>query len=145
MIVVASSLSLLAIVAGMLLYAKTIKDGLNLFFKIIALFIIIVGFINLFAGSAVLLIEKVYTTKMNHRKMESKLCKTCGGKLKNHACKIKSCRNKCREKSCYQMDSYNSNEICSMDNEHCSSSMMDEKSLRIHSMMMKKDSIMKNK
>lgn len=61
MILVASSLSLLAIVAGMFLYAKTIKEQLNRFFKIVSLFIIIVGFLNLFAGSAFFMMKKIYT------------------------------------------------------------------------------------
>ena len=145
MIVVASSLSLLAVVAGMFLYAKTIKDNLNLFYKIVASFIIIIGFINLFAGSAVIMIEKIYSLKMNHQKKGHKLCGTCGEKHKKHKCKLMSCQKIDEEYGEHLMKSNHGNRMCNMSNENCCSAMMDLKSMKINSMMLKKDSTIKNK
>ncbi len=143
MIVVASSLSLLAIVAGMFLYAKTIKDNLNLFYKIVASFIIIIGFLNLFVGSAAIMVEKVYKAKMHHNKMENKLCGSCGKKLKKHNYKQMSCEKSGKGNCDNQMESNHSNGMCSMGGENFCSSMMNKKSMEMHHMMMKKDSVMK--
>ena len=69
MVVVASSIFLLIIIAVMFLNANTIKDNLNRFFKSIAFFIVIVGFVNLFTGSAFILMKKIYK---HHQKMKKK-------------------------------------------------------------------------
>jgi len=58
MILIASSFSLLVIVAGMFLLAKTQKDNLSNFFKYVSYFVILVGFLNLFGGTACMLIHK---------------------------------------------------------------------------------------
>lgn len=136
MIVVASSLSLLAIVAGMLLYAKTIKDNLNLFFKIVACFIIVMGFLNLFLGSALIVMKEMY---MHHQKMEMGSYEHHGKKMKkhkymshegmdryySHKAKSKCCNEKAMMRKCCDMMERESS--CSKD------------------MMMKKDSIMMKK
>jgi hypothetical protein len=55
MILIASSFSLLVIVAGMFLLAKTQKDNLSSFFKYVSYFVILVGFLNFFGGGACML------------------------------------------------------------------------------------------
>ena len=47
MILIATSLSLLAIVAGMHLLAKTKKEDLGKFFKYVSYFVIVVGFLSI--------------------------------------------------------------------------------------------------
>lgn len=137
MIVVASSLSLLAIVAGMFLYAKTVKDNLNQFFKIVAFFIVIVGFINLFIGSAFIMMEKIY---MHHQKMEKKSHGYHGKKMKKHM-----------QMSCEGMDNCNEMgmmggkecKMVMMKSKDCCPSMMAKESCMKTDMMMMKDSMMK--
>ncbi len=50
MILIASSISLLVIIAGMFLLAKTQKENLSNFFKYVSYFVILAGFLNLFGG-----------------------------------------------------------------------------------------------
>lgn len=59
MIFTSISLTILALTGGMFLLAKTNKDNLGLFFKIIAYFIIITSFFNL-AGSTIHCAMKFY-------------------------------------------------------------------------------------
>ena len=47
MILVSISLALIALLGGMFLLAKTQKDNLNLFFKVVAYFIIVVSFLSI--------------------------------------------------------------------------------------------------
>jgi hypothetical protein len=151
MIIVASSLSLLAIVAGMFLYAKTLKDNLNLFFKIVSCFIIIVGFLNLFIGSAFMMIEKMY---MHHQKMEMGSYEHHGKKMKKHMNKHwsnegmddENCECK-TDKCCDEMGMMRGNEceMSMMKNKECCPSMMDKESCMKTNMMMKKDSIVMKK
>ncbi len=67
MILIVSSFSLLVIVAGMFLLAKTLKDGLSNMFKYISYFVILCGFFSLFAGGAVFMVKKC----MRHCQMEN--------------------------------------------------------------------------
>ncbi len=85
MILVASSLSLLAIGTGMFLYAKTLKEGLNRFFKFGSLFIIIVGFLNLFAGCAFFIAKGIYKVSTYHHNMEKGSYGHHGNKMKKYS------------------------------------------------------------
>ena len=58
MILIASSFSLLVIVAGMFLLAKTQKDGLSNAFKYVSYFVIGCGFITFFGGGAAFVIKR---------------------------------------------------------------------------------------
>jgi len=58
MILIAASMSLLVIVAGMFLLAKTQKENLSNLFKYVSYFIILVGFLNLFGGGAIFMAKK---------------------------------------------------------------------------------------
>ena len=58
MILLASSFSLLVIVAGMFLLAKTQKDGLSSMFKYVSYFVIGCGFFSLFAGGTVFILKR---------------------------------------------------------------------------------------
>lgn len=90
MILISSSLSLLAIVAGMFLYAKTIKEELSRLFKIVACFIVVVGFLNLFIGCAFFTIKTIYKCGTHHYKMEKMLHDHHGSKMKKHKGKCMS-------------------------------------------------------
>jgi len=59
MIFISISLTILALTGGMFLLAKSNKDNLGIFFKIIAYFIIIASFLNL-AGSTIHCAMKFY-------------------------------------------------------------------------------------
>lgn len=152
MILVASSLSLLAIVAGMFLYAKTIKEELNRFFKIVSLFIIIVGFLNLFAGSAFFMVKGIYKFGAYHHNMEKGGYGHHGNKMKKqkymHMKYDKMCdeNNECRRKAMC------CNEMKTMETDDCCPSgmgmnrMMKDKSYCMPGkMMIKKDSIIMKK
>jgi hypothetical protein len=156
MIILASSLSLLAIVAGMFLYAKTLKENLNQLFKIVSYFIIIVGFINLFVGSAALIIEKI-VMHVHHYKMEvdsyghheKKMKKN---RHKNMSCdgmNMMGCGNKSMNEHCSEMGMMEGNDCemgMMMKDKDCCSSMMNKKSSCMKSnMMMKKDSLVLKK
>jgi ABC-type nickel/cobalt efflux system permease component RcnA len=86
MILIASSFSLLVIVAGMFLLAKTQKDGLSNFFKYISYFVIILGFLNLFCGGVHMFMKHC----SQHCNSEMKHCKK--SKHAKHS-KIKIYRN----------------------------------------------------
>ncbi|MGZ4055907.1 MAG: hypothetical protein ACXVPM_13445, partial [Bacteroidia bacterium] len=58
MVLITSSFSLLVIVAGMFLLAKTQKEGLSNMFKYVSYFVIGCGFFSLFAGGAVFVIKR---------------------------------------------------------------------------------------
>jgi hypothetical protein len=58
MIIVASLLALLVIVAGMFLLAKTQKEGLSNMFKYVSYFVIGCGFFSLFAGGTIFIISR---------------------------------------------------------------------------------------
>lgn len=120
MILVASSLSLLAIVAGMFLYAKTIKDELNRFFKIVSLFIIIVGFLNLFAGSAFFMVKGIYKFSKYHHNLQKGGYGHHGNKMKKqkymHMKSDKMCDEnyECRKKvmCCDEMMAMETDDCC---------------------------------
>lgn len=152
MILVASSLSLLAIVAGMFLYAKTIKEELNRFFKIVSLFIIIVGFLNLFAGSAFFMLKKIYMVGAYYHNMGGRGYGHHGDKMKKQKYmhmkhdKMGYENYECRRKAMC------CNEMKAMVNDDCCSSgmamnrMMKDKSYCMPGkMMIKKDSIILKK
>lgn len=138
MIIVASSLSLLAIVAGMFLYAKTIKDNLNQFFKIAAYFIIIVGFINLFVGSAFIMMEKIYK---HHQKMEKGNYGHHGKKMKKHKYKQMSYEGMSDRNCDYKTKSMCCDEMGMMGGKNCGMGMMDKEGCMKECMMMKNDSM----
>lgn len=148
MILIASSLSLLAIVAGMFLYAKTIKEELNRFFKIVSLFIIIVGFLNLFAGSAFFMMKKIYTFGAYYHNMGNHGYGHHGNKMKKqknmHMKFDRMCDEnyECRRKAmcCGEMMVMETSECCpsgmGMDR-----MMKDKSSCVPDKMMIKKDSV----
>lgn len=68
--IIAISVSLLAIVAGMTLFTKTQKEGLGLFFKSVSLFVIIAGFLNIFAVCAFTAMKACYMKGEYHNKMK---------------------------------------------------------------------------
>lgn len=148
MILIASSLSLLAIVAGMFLYAKTIKEELNRFFKIVSLFIIIVGFLNLFAGSAYFMMKKIYTFGAYYHNMGNHGYGHHGNKMKKqknmHMKFDRMCDEnyECRRKAmcCGEMMVMETSECCpsgmGMDR-----MMKDKSSCMPDKMMIKKDSV----
>lgn len=148
MILIASSLSLLAIVAGMFLYAKTIKDQLNRLFKIVSFFIIIVGFLNLFAGSAFYIMKKIYRFGIHHRNMEMGIYVPHGNKMKwqKHKHKHMSCEGMNKRACEYFMKAMNCDEMEQMDDDESYSSMArmkrDKSCCLKEKMMMKKDSVM---
>lgn len=96
MILVASSLSLLVIAVGMFLYAKTLKENLSRFFKIVALFIVIVGFLNLFVGSAIFMVKKIYMFGAHHHNMGQGGYGHHEKKMKKHGAKYRSCGGECQ-------------------------------------------------
>jgi len=120
MILVASSLSLLAIVAGMFLYAKTIKEELNRLFKIVSVFIIIAGFINLFAGCAFFMVKKIYMFSAYHHNIENAGYGYHGNKIKNqkymHMKRDRMCDDnyECRHKTmcCDEMMGMETDDCC---------------------------------
>jgi hypothetical protein len=69
MILIASSFSLLVIVAGMFLLAKTQKEGLSNMFKYVSYFVIGCGFFSLFAGGTVFIIKRC----MMHCQMQNRM------------------------------------------------------------------------
>jgi|GEM_PF-6678597 len=154
MILVASSLSLLAIVAGMFLYAKTIKEELNRLFKIVAFFIIIVGFLNLFVGSAFFIVRKIYLIGVHFHNREN-----CAygqyGHMKGHGCDYMSGEGMNCENYDDNGRNWHHNEMRMDGGTGCCSSMMDMKGMKEMmnekscsmkgNMMMKKDSIMNKK
>lgn len=138
MIVVASSLSLLAIVAGMFLYAKTIKDNLNQLFKIVSYFIVIVGFLNLFIGSAFIMLEKMY---MHHQKMEMHSYKH-DKKMKKHMYKYMGHEGMGYRKEMGMMGE----KECDMSMmKNCCPTLMDKESCMKACTMMERDSMMMKK
>lgn len=152
MILIASSLSLLAIVAGMFLYAKTIKEELNQFFKIVSLFIIIVGFLNLFAGSAFFMMKKIYMVGAYYHNTGDRGYGHHGNKMKKqkymHMKYDKMCDEnyECRRKTmcCDEMKMMESDDCCPSG--MAMNRMMKDKSYCMPGkMMIKKDSVIMKK
>ncbi|MDO9185805.1 MAG: hypothetical protein Q7W13_07320 [Bacteroidia bacterium] len=148
MILIASSLSLLAVVAGMFLYAKTIKEELNRFFKIVSLFIIIVGFLNLFAGSAYFMMKKIYTFGAYYHNMGSRGFGHHGNKFKKQTYMHMKCDRMCDENYECRKQAMCCDEMMAMGNEDCCPSgmgmnrMMKDKSCCMPGkMVIKKDSV----
>ena len=69
MILIASSFSLLVIVAGMFLLAKTQKDGLSSTFKYVSYFVVLCGFFSLFAGGTAFIVKRC----MMHYQMQNRM------------------------------------------------------------------------
>jgi len=82
-------MSLLVIIAGMFLLAKTQKENLSNLFKYVSYFVILAGFLNLFGGGAFFVMKKC----MQH----------CASKSQNHCDKNDSCHKKSK-KSCSRME-----------------------------------------
>lgn len=91
MILIAASMSLLVIIAGMFLLAKTQKENLSNMFKYVSYFVIIVGFLNLFGGGAFFMAKKCMKHCMNQSQGH------CG---KKDDC----CKHKKSKKSCSRME-----------------------------------------
>ena len=73
------SLALLVIVAGMFLLAKTSKDNLGKFFKIVSYFVIISGFLVIFCS----ITYGIVRMKMRHE------CKSCNREMfMNRGCEM---------------------------------------------------------
>jgi energy-coupling factor transporter transmembrane protein EcfT len=146
MILIVSSFSLLVIVAGMFLLAKTQKDNLSNFFKYVSYFVIIVGFLNLFAGGVHMILGHFYKQcameyEMQHGK-KSKHGKHAKMMMFKHMSGEDGMMN---EEKCMMMN----DEKCSMGKEKCmdmekcgeSGGMMNGKSCCKEKMMMKKDTV----
>lgn len=148
MLIVSSSLSLLAIVAGMFLYAKTIKDELNWLFKTVAYFIIIAGFLNLFSGCAFFALKTIYKIGANRIEMQKNMHDGCDKKMKKNKskCKHMSCVEKIEKEKCDHGEMMEGcGEMKVMQADGCSESMIGMKGgnmscMKGH-MMMKKDSV----
>jgi hypothetical protein len=114
MILIASSFSILVIVAGMFLLAKTQKDNLSNFFKYISYFVIIFGFLSLFAGAAHFVMRHFYNQCAMQYQMEH-------GKKSKHHKKMMIYRNfsgedgMMNEEKCMMING----EKCSMGKEKC--------------------------
>lgn len=93
-------MSLLVIIAGMFLLAKTQKENLSNLFKYVSYFVILVGFLNLFGGGALFMAKKCMKHCMNQSQGH------CG---KKDDC----CKHKKSKKSCSRM------EMCEEGDEMC--------------------------
>ncbi len=91
MILIAASMSLLVIIAGMFLLAKTQKENLSNLFKYVSYFVIRVGFLNLLGGGAVFMAKKCMRHCMNQSQVH------CGKKDDCY-------KNKKTKKSCSKME-----------------------------------------
>lgn len=69
MILIAASMSLLVIIAGMFLLAKTQKENLSNLFKYVSYFVILIGFLNLFGGGLIFMAKKC----MSHCQSQSQM------------------------------------------------------------------------
>jgi hypothetical protein len=152
MILIAASFSLLVIVAGMFLLAKTQKENLSRLFKYVSYFVIIVGFLNFFGGGACMLMRMC----MKHcaENCETKHCKK--SKRDKH-CKMERCEQmKCEmggmdDEKCSMMNGkkcHMENGKCVMDGGKCCMEMEEEcaeegmgKSCCKEKMIIKKDSV----
>jgi hypothetical protein len=139
MIFITSSFSLLVIVSGMFLLAKTQKDNLSNFFKYVSYFVIIVGFLNLFFGGVHMLMRSFhqhYAAEMHHGK------KYKHGKHKRDKVMIyknMSCDNEMINEDHHQMSG---NYDCEMEKEKCmKTGMMEGKSCCKEKMIIKKDTL----
>ena len=145
MLLISSSVSLIAIVAGMFLYAKTIKDGLNRFFKFVALFIIIIGFFNFFLAEAFFSVKSIYKYAKHHDKMKMKCNEHHGSKMEKQcykygACDVKS--DSCEDKMMAGHEMMEGKHCCLMMD---AKNMMHGKSSHMKcDMIIKKDSLTKN-
>ena len=100
MILIAASMSLLVIIAGMFLLAKTQKENLSNLFKYVSYFVILVGFLNLFGGGAIFMAKKC----MSH----------CAAMNSGHSGKGDDCcKKKKHKKACSKM------EMCGAEAEMC--------------------------
>ena len=90
MILIAASMSLLVIIAGMFLLAKTQKENLSNFFKYVSYFVILIGFLNLIGGGAIF--------------MAKKCMKHCAAMSQGHCEKEDGCHKKKKNKSCSRME-----------------------------------------
>jgi hypothetical protein len=87
MILIASSFSLLVIVAGMFLLAKTQKEGLSSLFKYVSYFVIACGFFSLFAGGTAFVIRRcmMHMQMRNHMDCEREFSH-CNHWKQNESC-----------------------------------------------------------
>jgi hypothetical protein len=90
-------MSLLVIIAGMFLLAKTQKENLSNLFKYVSYFVILVGFLNLFGGGAFFVMKKC----MQH----------CSSKCQDHGGKKDKCHKK-NKKACSRMGACEEGEDC---------------------------------
>ena len=114
MILIAASFSLLVIVAGMFLLAKTQKDNLSNFFRYVAWFVIIVGFLNFFGGSAIMVVH----AGMQHMKEHYMMMHKKGKHGKHHSFKMYKhmpCANGMGDEECSMMG----DEKCEMGGQKC--------------------------
>lgn len=97
MILIAASMSLLVIIAGMFLLAKTQKENLSNLFKYVSYFVILAGFLNLFGGGAIFMVKKC----MQH----------CVSTSQDHCGKKDKCHKK-NKKACSRMEMCEEGEGC---------------------------------
>lgn len=145
MIIIACSLSLLAIVSGMFLLAKTQKDNLSNMFKYVAYFVIIAGFFHVVVGGALFTMRTIYNCGAEHFKMEN-TCEGMHGKhMKNKKCKRMSMScDKMGDENCEKGMMMNEGKCMETGKDCCANmkGMKDEKSSCMKgNMMMKKDSV----
>lgn len=138
MILISTSLSLLVIVAGIFLYAQTIKDNLSRYFKIAACLIITAGVLNLFVGGACYIAKKIYKVGAYHNKMKN----ACFGKKnKKYMNKHMSHRMMNKENCADKM--MNCNEWTGESS--CSCSMSGGKSCIRENVVLKKDTMVRKR
>lgn len=138
MILIASSFSLLVIVAGMFLLAKTQKDGLSNMFKYVSYFVILSGFFSLFAGSTAFIVKRCMMHCQMQNRMQCERNNEHCSHWKHHG---ESCG---REEECEggmkeHCDGMNEEKCMEMKNE-CCSEMKNEKCMK-GNMIIKKDTI----
>ena len=135
MILLACSFSLLVIVSGMFLLAKTKKDGLSKMFMYVSYFVIFCGFFSLFAGGAACIAKRC----MMHCQTECKEDRDCDhhGRADGYCHKGMMMTGDC--------DEMHEGEGMEM-KKSCCKEMHNEKSECMHGTMMpKKDSIVTKK
>jgi hypothetical protein len=141
MILVASSLSLLVIAAGIFLYIKTVNYELSRFIRIAASFLIVLGFMNFFAAGAMFIVKGVHSFFDKENCIGNNCMKHSHKKAKKFKFKTKSC--------CLMVDDvYNKSMNCDghsemmMDLHSGKSFMMKDKRFSMNKgAMMKKDSM----
>ena len=132
--ILAASLCLLVIVAGMFLLAKTQKENLSNMFKYVSYFVIISGFICLFGGGTLAIAKKC----MNHMRKSQNQCEQnydCPSHHGNKSCsRMENCEEGEGEMCIEKRIVINGEEM----NEECK---MGEKKDCCKDKMMKKDSV----